>query len=346
MPQRDLVHWYAGPSTFYRAPGCEPGEAPSGSVAILGVPLDSWTLGRNGQRYAPRAIREASLYLAGYYGLQPEPVGYVDVRDGTVWTVPQTPRLFDCGDVRIHQGDVHAQIEAIASPVAEIVAKGAMPVVLGGDHFVPYPSFLGYVRGVREAKPDAKVGFLTIDGHLDFWDEFKDMGRLNHGTFARRVSEHEAVGNMVWWGLNGSNVLEPEQLKICRERGFSAYTVASIRRRGVAETIAEALETAADGADFLYVTFDIDVTDGANAPGTHSIVMDGLTPGEVLEALELVGRFESLGMFDVCEMIPQYDVGGGRTARYAAQAILTVIGHQVLDSQPSIVKQELDEVFR
>lgn len=346
MPQRDTVHWYAGPSTFYRAPSLAPPDAPAGSVAVLGAPIDSWTLGRNGQRYAPRAIREASLYLAGYFGLQDEPVGYVDVRDGTVWTVPDEPRLFDAGDARIHQGDVHAQIEAIASPVAAIVAKGAMPVVLGGDHFVPYPSFVGYVRGLREARPDAKVGFLTIDGHFDFWDEFKDMGRLNHGTFARRVSEHEAVGNMVWWGLNGSNILEPEQLRICRERGFVGYTAASIRRRGVQETMREALEIAADGADGVYVTFDIDVTDGANAPGTHSIVMDGLSPGEVMAALELVGRFERVGAFDVCEMIPQYDVGGGRTARYAAQAILTVIGHQVLDSQPSIAKQELDDVFR
>jgi arginase family enzyme len=81
-PQRDTVHWYAGPSTFYRAPQCQPRELTEDAVAVLGVPLDSWTLGRNGQRYAPRAIREASLYLAGYYGLQPEPTGYVDCRSG------------------------------------------------------------------------------------------------------------------------------------------------------------------------------------------------------------------------------------------------------------------------
>lgn len=346
MPQRDTVHWYSGPVSFYRAPAIEPGDLAQGSVAVLGAPLDSWTLGRNGQRYAPRAIREASLYLADYYALQPEPVGYVDVRDGNVWTVPERPRLFDVGDVRLHQGDARAQIEAIAARVAEIVVKGAWPVVIGGDHFVPYPSFVGYVRGLRESKPDARVGFLTIDGHFDFWDEFKDMGRLNHGTFARRVSEHEAVGNMVWWGLNGTNIVEPQQLRICRERGFVAYTKSSIRRRGVPETMLEALEIASEGADRVYVTFDIDATDGANAPGTHSIVMDGLSAGEVLSALELVGQFESVGAFDVCEMIPQYDVGGGRTARYAAQAILTVIGHQVLDSQPAISKQELDEVFR
>jgi agmatinase len=326
VPQRDTVHWYAGPTGFYRAPSVAPEEVPDGSVAVLGAPIDSWTLGRNGQRYAPRAIREASLYLAGYYGLQSEP--------------------FDVGDVRIHQGDVDAQIEAIATPVAQLVERGAMPVVIGGDHFVPYPSFIGYVRGVRSGKPDAKVGFLCIDGHFDFWDEFRDMGRLNHGTFARRISEHEAVGNMVWWGLNGANIAEPEQLRICKERGFSAYTLASIRRRGVLETIREALELASQGADRVYVTFDIDVTDGAHAPGTHSIVLDGLTAGEVLSALAVIPEFETVGAFDICEMIPQYDVGGGRTARYAAQAILTVIGHRVLDSPQSIPPDVLDAVFR
>lgn len=345
-PQRDTVHWYAGPTTFYRAPAREPREVPEGAVAVLGVPLDSWTLGRNGQRYAPRAIREASLYMAGYYGLQSEPVGYVDVTSGRVWTVPEQPRLFDVGDVRLHQGDVRAQIEAIAAPVAEIVQRGAMPVVLGGDHFVPYPSFLGYVRGVQARTPGAKVGFLNIDGHFDFWDEFRDMGRYNHGTFARRISEHEAVGNMVWWGLNGANILEPEQLEICRERGFAAYTVSSIRRRGVQATIREALDIASQGVEHVYVTFDIDATDGAYAPGTHSIVLDGLTPHEVLEALGVVAEFGSVGAFDVCEMLPQYDVGGGRTARYAVQAVLAVIGHRVLDSRQAFDREALDAVFR
>jgi arginase family enzyme len=346
LPQRDTVHWYAGPSTFYRAPQATPEQLSAGSVAVLGVPLDSWTLGRNGQRYAPRAIREASLYLAGYYGLQTEPVGYVNVADGRVWTVPEQPRLFDVGDAHIHQGDAQAQIEAIAAPVAAIVERGAMPVVLGGDHFVPYPSFIGYARGVRSRKPDAKVGFLNIDGHFDFWDEFRDMGRLNHGTFARRISEHEAVGNMVWWGLNGTNIAEPEQLRICEERGFVGYTVDSIRRRGVLETIREALEVACEGVEHLYVTFDIDATDGAYAPGTHSIVLDGLSSGEVLAALAVLPEFQCLGAFDICEMIPQYDVGGGRTARYAAHAILTVIGNRVLDSKQSISRGTLDAVFR
>jgi agmatinase len=346
MPQRDIVHWYSGPTTFYRAPQRRVDEVPEGSTAVLGVPLDSWTLGRNGQRYAPRAIRDASLYLAGYYGLQPDPVGYVNVVTGDVWTVPDEPRLFDVGDVRLLQGDVHAQTEAIAQPVAEITARGAMPIVLGGDHYVPYPSFLGFVRGIQERKPDAKVGFLNLDGHFDLWDEFKEMGRYNHGTFARRIAEHDAVGKMVWWGLNGTNIMEPDQLRLCRDRGFAGYTVPSIRRRGIKETMREALEIASDGADAVYVTFDIDCTDGAHASGTHSIVVDGLTSGEVLEALSVIPEYPIVGAFDVCEMLPQYDVGGGRTARFAAHGIMTVISDRVLDSEHVFDRSDLDAVFR
>ena len=346
MPQRDTVHWYAGPQTFYRAPSRRPDEVPEGSAAVLGAPLDSFTLGRNGQRYAPRAIREQSTYLAGYYGLQTEPVGYVNVDDGRVWTVPDEPRLFDVGDVELFQGDIRAQIEAIAAPVAQIAARGAMPVVLGGDHFVPYPSFIGFVRGIQERKPGAKVGLLNLDGHFDLWDAFRGVGRYNHGTFARRVSEHEAVGNMAWWGLSGANILEPEQLRLCRERGFVGYTASSIRRRGVEETIREAVERAADGADALYVTLDIDCADGAYAPGTHSIIMDGLTCGQVLDALGVVAQYDVVGAFDVCEMLPHYDVGGGRTARFAAHAVMTMVSDRVLDAEQAFTREDLDAVFR
>lgn len=346
MPQRDTVHWYAGPTTFYRAPARPAADIPEGAVAVLGVPLDSWTLGRNGQRYAPRAIREASLYLAGYYGLQPEPVGYVNVVSGDVYTIPDEPRIFDAGDVELFQSDVERQIEAIADPVADIVRNGGFPVVLGGDHFTPYPSCLGFIRALRERKPGAKVGFVNLDGHFDLWDEFKGMGRWNHGTFARRLSEHEAVGRMVWWGLNGTNIAQPDQIELCREKGYVGYTMSSIRERGVEETFREALDIASEGADAVYVTFDIDATDGASAPGTHSIVIDGLTPGEVLGALAILPEYENVGAFDVSEMLPQYDVGGGRTARYAAHAILTVVGPRIFERKHAYDRDVLDAIFR
>jgi agmatinase len=346
MLQLEIVHDFVGPISFYRAPVAGVEDVPAGSVSVLGVPIDSWVLSRNGQRYGPRAVREASLYLAGYYGLQPEPVGYVNALTGDVWTMPTEPRLFDVGDVRVYQADVQAQIAAIADPVATLTERGSMPVLLGGDHFIPYPGFLGFVRGLRARKPDAKVGFLMIDGHFDLWDEFKDLGRLNHGTFARRIAEHEAVANMVWWGLNGINILQPDQLELCRDRGFVGYTVRSIRNRGLEETLTEALERVCDGADAVYVTFDIDATDGAYAPGTNSMVFGGLTSGEILDALGIVGKCAKVGAFDVAEILPRFDSGGGRTARLAAHAVLAVVGDRILDVQPRYDRETMDAVLR
>lgn len=346
MPQRDHIHYFNGPVTFFRAPESKIEDLPKDSVAVLGVPLDSWTVARNGQRFAPRAIREASLYLAGYYAVQPKPEGYVDVTTGNVWTIPDEPRLFDVGDVQLVQQDPQATTKVVADHVRAIVEKGGFPVVLGGDHYTPYPCFIGFAEAMREVKEDAKVGFLNIDGHFDFWDEFAGLGRYNHGTFTRRISEHPAVGNMVWWGLNGTHIIEPEPLQVMREAGHIGYTVSSIRERGPEQTMREALERASDGADAVYVTYDIDSTDGADVPAANSMVFNALTPGEVMEGIGLIPEFDSVKAFDVCEIVPQYDVGGGRTARFAGHVILAAVGHRFLDITPTYEQSDLDDVFK
>ena len=108
----------------------------------------------------------------------------------------------------------------------------------------------------------------------------------------------------------------------------------------------EALERACEGADAVYVTFDVDATDGAFAPGTNSMIFGGLTSGEVLEALAVVGECELVGAFDVSEMLPRFDVGGGRTARLGAHAVLEVVASKVLDSEPGYSREQLGAVLR
>lgn len=344
-PQRDHPHYYSGPVTFFRAPVLPPTAVPAGAVAVLGVPIDALILGRNGQRHGPRCIREASLYIAGYYGLQVEP-GYVDIASGDVVTVPDDPRLFDVGDVPVIQSDLAAQTEAIVETVAGIVERAAVPVLLGGDHYVAYPGFEGFVRGLRRARGDRRVGYLHIDSHFDFWDEFKGMGRYHHGTCARRISENPALERMVFYGLNGTHIVEPNQLDVMIERGFTAYTVPSIRRRGPAEAMREALERVSEGVDDVYVSCDIDVVDGAYAPGTHSIVVAGMTSEEYLEAMAVIAEFDTVRALDLCETLPQYDTGGGRTSRIGVLGVLAAMGGRVLDRRPGYRPEQLAAVFR
>lgn len=348
MQRERSAHYFAGPVTFMRAPERMPEDLPEGAVAVLGVPLDSWAYGRNGQRHGPRAIREQSLWLAGYYAMQGNGAGYLDPGSGDVWTLPAEPRLFDVGDVDIPQTDVEAATATIAGSVARIVERGATPVMLGGDHYVPYPSFLGLVEGLRRrtGKQDVRVGVLNIDAHFDLWQEGPGTGRYNSGTWARRLSEHSAVGRMAWWGLSGMHLIEPGAFCELRDAGHVAYTLASIRRRGVEETMREALEAVSEGADAVYVTFDVDVTDGAYAPGTTAISVDGLTSGEALEGMGVLSGFDSVQALDVSEVIPQYDVGGGRTARFAAHVALTAIAPRILERTPRFGQDDLGEVFR
>jgi agmatinase len=343
--QTEFQHEYSGPVSFYRSPEIPIDALPAGSVAVLGVPIDAIIVARNGQRYAPRSIREQSLKLAAYYGIQIEP-GYVDIGTGEIVTIPESPRIFDVGDVPIIQQDLRAQTEVIIQCAADIVARDSFPVLLGGDHYVAYPGLEGFVRGVKLSKGDRRIGYLHIDSHLDFFDEYKGMGRFHHGTCTRRISENPAVKNMVWFGLNGHLVTEPNQLEILLERRAIAYTTPGIRSRGPAAAMREALEIVSDGVDDVYISCDIDVVDGAYAPGTHSMVVAGLTSEEFLDAMGVVQEFDTVGALDVCETLPLYDTGGGRTSRIASLGILAALGRKFHDRRPGYTRDQIDKVFR
>src|SRR5438067_227024 len=70
-------------------------------------------------------------------------------------------RVVDYGDAAVVPGDPtrsHAAIEAI---VGEVLAAGAMPVILGGDHSIAEPD----VRAC--AAKHGPVGLIHFDAHTD-----------------------------------------------------------------------------------------------------------------------------------------------------------------------------------
>jgi agmatinase len=54
-----------------------------------------------------------------------------------------------------------------------------------------------------------------------------------------------------------------------------------------------------------YLTFDIDCVDPAYA-GTGTLVVDGLTPGEIFDTIRTLGNINVVGM-DLVEVSPPYD---------------------------------------
>lgn len=312
---------HAGIPTFLRAPQRALAELEPGSIVVFGAPTD-WTLGtRPGARYGPKAIRDTSIHLAWY--LETSRTGsLVDVRSGrTIALASDAPGLFDAGDVAIFPVDVERTTESIHTAERTALQAGALPIMLGGDHFVTYPAVLAQLEHAE--RHGRRIGFIQFDAHFDLVDDNPVFGRYYHGSLTRRIAELPQMNteNMVWIGING--YARVEQLEFIDEHGGHAYTRADVRRRGVAEVMSEALAHATNGCDGVYISIDIDVLDGGIAAGAGSINIDGCSPGELLDAVDLLADVPVVGL-DLVEVAPLLDATE-YTARVAAVALTNFI---------------------
>lgn len=342
---RDLgAPWYSGQPGFMRAPWIEPEDTPPGAIAIVGFPFDEFNIGRAGSRWGPRRIREASLYLAGYFGIQTDR-GYIDIGSRSVIAWPEEFKVVDTGDVPIHPADVSSQTEAGSKHVAACSRSSDVTVSLGGDHYAAYPAFLGVTHAWRDRFENPKIGYLHIDSHSDFFDELTFLGGCNHGTCARRIHEVPEVARMAWFGLNGSNILEPDQLEVMHDHDYQVFTTSYVKRVGVERAITEALEYLTDATDIIYVSIDIDVVNGSVAPATGSPVFEGLSGHEFLQVMRALSKVKNLVGMDLCEVAPSIETSQ-QTERLAALAIITVLGPRIFDSIGAIAQEKWDKVVR
>jgi arginase family enzyme len=323
---------YVGIPSFFQSPVITPDAIRDGMAVVTGVPIDQGIVfGKPGTRFGPRAIRESSTASRAFFAASPENT-QVDVDTHVALHVKDAPSLADIGDVDIDPTDIMKTTQSVIQTVADITRRGGMAVVLGGDHYIAYPSFEGFVRGLTVRKPAPRVGYLHIDTHSDFRDEYVGGGRYNHGTAARRVSESRALSykNMAWLGLSGS-VLDAGSYRLYRQHRLKMLTARMIRERGVREVVREAMEAVAADTDAVYVSIDIDVVNGGEAPGTGASVFTGILAREFLEIMEVLAGYEVIQAVDLCEVSPPLDTPGVRTADLAVSGLLTLLERKVFE---------------
>jgi guanidinobutyrase len=182
--------------------------------------------------------------------------------------------------------------------LSQIIAGGAMPVVLGGDHSSTIPA----VNAVREHVADP--GLVLIDTHLD---TAQDVGgeTLSHCCpISRAVDAGFDPRKMALVGISGW--LNPRaELTYCRERGITVIWLEEIWERGTAWAVDRALQVATAG-DGIYLSFDIDSLDSAHAVGTCCPTPGGLTSREAIELTRGVAAAGLVGV-DVVEVGPTLD---------------------------------------
>ncbi|WP_216322017.1 arginase family protein [Deinococcus aestuarii] len=289
---------YGGITSFARAPIVEPGGEWRADVGVLGIPFDLALGFRPGARYAPRALREASLrYVPPFSDLSGR------TRLGGV-------TFADAGDVVLPSLEPELARERITRAARQVRSRCRLPVFLGGDHSVTFPLLRAF-----DDVPELHV--VQLDAHLDFTDERNDTRYSNSSPFRRAVEALPGLVHITTLGLRGLRH-DPEGVRVARGRG---HTLISLPE--VAADLPAVLSALPSGKN-VYLSVDADALDPAVLPGTSSPEPDGLTYGQTLDLIRAaVERNTPVGL-DLVELAPNLDPTG-RSALIGARLVMETL---------------------
>ena len=318
----ELPH-FAGINTFLKAPYAENvREVGRYDAAIMGVPFDGGTTYRPGTRFGPQGMRRISaLYTPYNYEMG------VDLREQMT--------LCDAGDVFTIPANIEKTFDQISKAMSHVFSSGAMPVILGGDHSIGYPT----VRGIAECT-SKKIGIIHFDRHADIQE--KDLDERMHTTpwFHATNMDNVPATNLVQIGIGGWQVPR-EAVKQIRERDTNIITMRDVEELGMDKVAEMALGWAWKDADAVYLSFDIDCVDCGFVPGTGWPEPGGFLPRE---ALSLVGKVAAEGIcgMEVVEVSPPYDTSD-ITSLFGARVIVDVLGTLVAHGKMGAHKSIIDK---
>jgi agmatinase len=297
---------YSGIRTFAQQENTR--ELAGVDVAVVGLPFDQGTSFRAGARFGPEAIRSASVLLRPYHQ-----VHRLDLLGGQ--------RVVDWGDAVASPGNAERGVGQLAGQLTSVVASGAVPLCLGGDHLV----VLAELRALAARR--GPLGLMLLDSHPDTWDSYTGE-RYFHGTPFRRALEEELIdpGRSLMGGMRGPLYSE-EILTETREMGFTLVPWAELRAMPPERFADLARERLGDGPAFL--SFDVDFVDPAFAPATGTPEPGGPTSAEAIDFVRALAGIDFAG-FDVVEVSPPYDGPGQITAILAANLAYEMLGLAML----------------
>ena len=160
-------------------------------IAFLGIPFgDAYTFQEivNDQTNMPAAMRQASNRIVRSLERYDFDLGG-PLYDG------KPIRSVDCGDVCADPADLKAHYRRAEAAVRKILAAGALPIVIGGDHGIPIPV-------LRALDREGPITLVQVDQHIDWRDDVNGV-REGYSSPIRRASEMAHVGEIFQIGLRG-----------------------------------------------------------------------------------------------------------------------------------------------
>ena len=300
------------------------------NIEIIGVPVDLGA-GRRGVDMGPSAIRIAELEQ------RLEALGHkvVDCGDIDVM-IPETQKV-GAGKLR-YKAAILAACETLRKKVERSLGEGRMPLVLGGDHSIAIGSVAGSTNFF--ARQGESLGLIWFDAHGDAnTPETTPSGNIHGMSLAVSLGygDPELVGlggrapkvqprNTVLIGIRDLDNGERDFLK---KSGVTCYTMRDLDERGMRDVLDEAIRIASDGTAGIHLSFDLDVVDPEDAPGTGTPVWGGISYREAHLAMEMFNDRANIVALDLVEVNPVLD-SQNMTGILAAELAQSALGKTIL----------------
>lgn len=299
------------------------------TIRLIDVPMD-FGANRRGVDMGPSALRQAGVkaVLAG--------LGHRVEEERRGVRVPIADHAEEGDPAVKFLAPIVAGCTALADLVAQAVAEGAFPLVMGGDHSIA----VGTLAGLARAHGTRPWGVVWIDAHADFNTPSTSPSGNIHGM---SLAAAAGWGHPALTGLGGparkvdpsriviigARDIDPGEKRNLREAGVTVFTMADVDRLGMAEVARLTLGQHLAGVEALHVSFDVDSLDPEVAPGVGTPVRGGLTYRELhflMETLCTDGRAASA---EVVEVNPVLDVRN-QTALTAVEMLASLMGDTIL----------------
>ncbi len=273
------------------APFCDPATA---RVTIIPAPLEYSVCYMKGTARGPQAILDASSQMELY----DEELGWCPIEVG----VHTRPALD-------YRGLDHAAaLQATGAAAREVLQRGQLPLILGGEHSLSAPP----IAATRECFPDLTV--VHIDAHGDLRDEYEGS-KLSHASIERRVVDMGIPLTEI-----GIRSFSPEEAAFMKTRPDVAIVWGHQLGRGEATIPCQRL------SKHTYLTIDLDAIDPAEMPAVGTPEPGGLHWYQLLDILRELFRRTTVVAMDVVELCPME--GQTRADFLAARLVYKLIGYR------------------
>lgn len=270
-------------------------EMMPGRPALLGMPLEATSTYRRGSAEGPTAMRVSSESIESYSPFL----------DGDLLDAP----FADLGDLDLELKSLEAALAAIREAIGQVLAAGAFPLCLGGEHTVALP----VVEALTVLYPDLMV--VHADAHSDLREHYEGNA-INHATVMRRIAEIVGPARLIQLGIRSGT---REEFAWMQGHGTLLHWRPAAER--------ELLRRLAGRP--VYLSFDLDVLDPACFPGTGNPEPGGWMYADVERLLWALDTANLVGA-DVVELNPRVDASevSSITAARIVRELLLILGRR------------------